>query len=149
MKCLLCTIFKTLMGCLHLGNTYFLKKLHWKMPFCSHTGWMGHQNYTGCCGFEFEPGSLSRAVQHLHRCFRFDQATLTLGKGSCREVRFRLSRDRDKGTGLRMCTNLQGARLWCSQCNAPQNTEPLLPLRVQGHSCLLSTDTQTEQNVRY
>lgn len=46
-----------------------------------------------------------------HSCFRLDQATLTLGKDSCSEVKFGLSRDGDKSTELRMCTNLQGARL--------------------------------------
>lgn len=89
----------------------------------------------------------------LCSCFRLDRATLALSRGT-RAVRWRLGLKAVIETRTwRVCVfvYLQGATLWCSQCNAPQSTEPLLLLTVQGHSCPSHTHTHRAacQELRY
>lgn len=142
MKCLFCTASETnTRGSLTSKENTCLRNSFTETCRSAHTHPECDTRATqAAVSLRLNPGSHPELCR-AHSCFRFDQATLSLGKNSYSEVKFGLSRDRDKGAELRMCTNLQGARLWCNQCNAPRSTEPLLPLRVQGHSCSSNTDT--------
>lgn len=109
----------------------------------SQTPWTGPKTTQAVVDLWSSPGS-DPELCRAHSCLRLDQATLILGRDSCSEVKLGLSRDRDKSIKC-VFVYLQGAMLWCSQCNAPQSTEPLLLLRVQGHSCPSNTHTEREK----